>query len=580
MIFYHELKKQTSFNIPWQLVANRLSGDKGSSGQAIQQHLDKLQREAWKRGSWIPPRIGTGDMHDPDVRGYVKCFDEDGNERVREIGWDEDTTAMVEAPVHKKRRALNYGKGTKKASKPAKSGERVFATRRNTRQRSISEESDNEETDPSKLPGDAEFNPSKVAEQITRGMKEVIMKATKDRASHMEGIANLNNKYEHKAQLMRFDEDEEEHMDEKVIKLKTSPGKMRQILCNPPSHVKPTEMENSNSNSDSRANGNANVASDVADNISDISDISSRADSVVAGLGSDASDVDSDADADGETISGTAVAFGEDSGEDQGSLNPLSHYKISPHDPLAYPEKVPNTNAVNYYFEPTQHYATGYLGHPDAPPGTMNYDAYPPDINQQNMAAIPGSLGATTKAWSYEASALGSKQQTMAAIPGNVFGAYMAQADDLNGMQGMRYGGGNQLYNSHEHDLTGGGMQMNNDIGVGTHFNGAVEYGYGQDFVDYGHDISNDLPIGSFNQGTVNNAGDNDYYSQSFAESTNGSYYQSFDDAGHSSYHQSFAGKYVDVPLEATSGNDLMFDRGTYAQVIEFPCAPSPSIEC
>lgn len=68
--------------IPWDPVAHRLHP--GSSGAAIQQHLNRLRRELITEGHLVPPlpqRPGHGETIDPEIRGYIRD-EQDGEDTI------------------------------------------------------------------------------------------------------------------------------------------------------------------------------------------------------------------------------------------------------------------------------------------------------------------------------------------------------------------------------------------------------------------------------------------------------------------------------------------------------------------
>ncbi|EPE07443.1 heat shock protein mitochondrial precursor [Ophiostoma piceae UAMH 11346] len=78
LIMYYELARH-QIEVPWDEVAHRLHP--GSSGGAINQHLNRVRLDLAGKGHLVPPPIpktnGSGFSTDPTVRGYMREDDED-----------------------------------------------------------------------------------------------------------------------------------------------------------------------------------------------------------------------------------------------------------------------------------------------------------------------------------------------------------------------------------------------------------------------------------------------------------------------------------------------------------------------
>lgn len=78
-------------NLPWDAIAHRLHP--GSSGAAVNQHLNRLRRELVAEGHLVPPmptRPAAGETSDPEIRGYIR-EDMTGNDKetTRPVRFDE-----------------------------------------------------------------------------------------------------------------------------------------------------------------------------------------------------------------------------------------------------------------------------------------------------------------------------------------------------------------------------------------------------------------------------------------------------------------------------------------------------------
>ena len=78
LIMYYELARH-QIEVPWDEIAHRLHP--GSSGGAINQHLNRVRLDLGGKGHMVPPAIpktnGSGFSTDPTVRGYIREDDED-----------------------------------------------------------------------------------------------------------------------------------------------------------------------------------------------------------------------------------------------------------------------------------------------------------------------------------------------------------------------------------------------------------------------------------------------------------------------------------------------------------------------
>jgi hypothetical protein len=91
-----ELKKM-KVNIPYMEIAKRLSKERNTSGQSVQQHLNKMRHRMLNQGCWVPPLSGRASSSKlPDIRGVVQVKDENGNWVEKNVEWDDDISIYVQ----------------------------------------------------------------------------------------------------------------------------------------------------------------------------------------------------------------------------------------------------------------------------------------------------------------------------------------------------------------------------------------------------------------------------------------------------------------------------------------------------
>lgn len=75
--------------LPWDAIAHRFHP--GSSGTAVQQHLNRMRKDLVAEGHLVPPPFNKAKPADPSIRGFMRA-DEEGDDitTVRPIRYDED----------------------------------------------------------------------------------------------------------------------------------------------------------------------------------------------------------------------------------------------------------------------------------------------------------------------------------------------------------------------------------------------------------------------------------------------------------------------------------------------------------
>jgi len=83
-------------NLPWDKIAHRLSP--GSSGPAVIQYLNKSRDVLIAEGHMVPPNMGKSSaLYDPNIRGYVRDFDQEIPTQVRNLHWGDTWVDLKES---------------------------------------------------------------------------------------------------------------------------------------------------------------------------------------------------------------------------------------------------------------------------------------------------------------------------------------------------------------------------------------------------------------------------------------------------------------------------------------------------
>jgi hypothetical protein len=164
----YELKRH-GVAIPFDAIAKRLASEKDTTGACVQQHLAKLRKEMFARGSWVPPLSGkpNSKQQQSDVRGLVMVKKKNGEHETREISWTEDAFKYVDIVN------INLAKSPAKVYKtPDGDEDASVCVPRPLKNKRSAMDVPGDEVDPVDLPSDEEFHPSnrksKKAKRVTR----------------------------------------------------------------------------------------------------------------------------------------------------------------------------------------------------------------------------------------------------------------------------------------------------------------------------------------------------------------------------------------------------------------------------
>lgn len=211
-----------NIEIPWQAIATRYAGDKGTSGNAMEQHMKKLETKLLRSGCWVPPRITKSMDPTKNVRGFVMDLDENGEEYERVVEWDENLDPIynrVEGEVSTRQ------KKTHSALTPAKSpavggSVRGIASTRGRRSATVEKMLDyNSDSGSSYDPRGTPTPTKKGSLRKSAGKTQDRSSSSKSNKKNFGCFIKRDGVNDPVARLLKFESDEEEHSERKILRI-------------------------------------------------------------------------------------------------------------------------------------------------------------------------------------------------------------------------------------------------------------------------------------------------------------------------------------------------------------------------